>query len=186
MVACRIARISPSHQERGLSPRKDGVRSGRARWARPPWPCHGGGNQSADYHTWDDPEFRRRWTKDPKSLVEATVGARSLLVLDELHKAPRWKNYLKGLYDLRGEFADIIVTGSARLDLFRRGGDSLPEEGHPSRDCRAFLRGTAVNHGQMANFALCVHASWSPCTQSLRHFAPLGDVSACADANQPT
>ena len=81
--------------------------------------------QRVDYHTWDDPEFRRRWIKDPKGLVEATVGSRSLLVLDELHKAPRWKNHLKALYDLRGEFADIVVTGSARLDVFRRGGDSL-------------------------------------------------------------
>ena len=85
----------------------------------------GAPNQQVSYHTWDDPEFRRQWIKDPKALVEAAVGARSLLVLDELHKAPRWKSHLKGLYDLRGEFADIIVTGSARLDLFRRGGDSL-------------------------------------------------------------
>lgn len=85
----------------------------------------GAADQRVSYHTWDDPEFRRQWIKDPKGLVESAVGARSLLILDELHKAPRWKSHLKGLYDLRGEFADIIVTGSARLDLFRRGGDSL-------------------------------------------------------------
>jgi predicted AAA+ superfamily ATPase len=48
-----------------------------------------------------------------------------LLVLDELHKMPNWKNYLKGLYDTKPEHLKIIVTGSARLDVFRQVGDSL-------------------------------------------------------------
>lgn len=48
-----------------------------------------------------------------------------LLVLDELHKMPDWKNYLKGLYDTKPSTLSIIVTGSARLDTFRQGGDSL-------------------------------------------------------------
>lgn len=48
-----------------------------------------------------------------------------LLVLDELHKFPRWKNWLKGLYDVTGEEHSFLVTGSARLDVYRRGGDSL-------------------------------------------------------------
>jgi len=48
-----------------------------------------------------------------------------LLVFDEIHKYGRWKNYLKGLYDKKGEIYKIIVTGSSRLDLYRRGGDSL-------------------------------------------------------------
>ena len=48
-----------------------------------------------------------------------------LLVFDEIHKYGRWKNYLKGLYDKKGENYKIIVTGSSRLDIYRRGGDSL-------------------------------------------------------------
>ncbi|MEI6874120.1 MAG: ATP-binding protein [Spirochaetota bacterium] len=48
-----------------------------------------------------------------------------LLVLDEIHKMPEWKNYLKGLYDTKATGLHILVTGSARLDTFRRGGDSL-------------------------------------------------------------
>jgi predicted AAA+ superfamily ATPase len=48
-----------------------------------------------------------------------------LLVLDEIHKMPEWKNYLKGLYDTKAEGLRILVTGSARLDTFRQSGDSL-------------------------------------------------------------
>lgn len=48
-----------------------------------------------------------------------------LVVLDELHKMEQWKNHLKGLYDTRPAGLRILVTGSARLDTFRKGGDSL-------------------------------------------------------------
>ncbi len=48
-----------------------------------------------------------------------------LLVFDELHKFPRWKNWLKGVYDVQGNRHSFLVTGSARLDLYRRGGDSM-------------------------------------------------------------
>ena len=48
-----------------------------------------------------------------------------LLVLDELHKMPGWKNFLKGLYDTKNTNLKILVTGSARLETFRGSGDSL-------------------------------------------------------------
>lgn len=48
-----------------------------------------------------------------------------LVILDELHKMPGWKNYLKGIYDTRPPHLKILVTGSARLDTFRHSGDSL-------------------------------------------------------------
>jgi predicted AAA+ superfamily ATPase len=48
-----------------------------------------------------------------------------LLVFDEIHKMPDWKNWLKGVYDGRAPQQQILVTGSARLDTFRHGGDSL-------------------------------------------------------------
>lgn len=48
-----------------------------------------------------------------------------LVVFDELHKMKNWKSWLKGLYDTEGIPPAILVTGSARLDLYRRGGDSL-------------------------------------------------------------
>jgi uncharacterized protein len=48
-----------------------------------------------------------------------------LLVLDEIHKMPRWKSWIKGIYDTEGVRPRLLVTGSARLDVFRKGGDSL-------------------------------------------------------------
>lgn len=48
-----------------------------------------------------------------------------LLILDELHKMAGWKNFLKGLYDTKPKPLQILVTGSARLETFRRHGDSL-------------------------------------------------------------
>lgn len=47
------------------------------------------------------------------------------LVFDELHKMKGWKNYLKGVFDTKEAEQKILVTGSARLDTFRRSGDSL-------------------------------------------------------------
>lgn len=49
----------------------------------------------------------------------------SLIVLDEVHKYRKWKNLVKGFCDKLSEKHKFIVTGSARLDVFQRGGDSL-------------------------------------------------------------
>ena len=48
-----------------------------------------------------------------------------LIVFDEIHKYKDWKNYLKGFFDLYKNKFDIIVTGSARLDVYKAGGDSM-------------------------------------------------------------
>lgn len=56
---------------------------------------------------------------------ESWPNRTELLILDELHKMPAWKNYLKGVFDTRAEKLRILVTGSARLDAFRQTGDSL-------------------------------------------------------------
>jgi predicted AAA+ superfamily ATPase len=49
----------------------------------------------------------------------------SLIIFDELHKMKMWKSWLKGVYDTEGIPPSLVVTGSARLDVFRKGGDSL-------------------------------------------------------------
>ena len=71
------------------------------------------------YLNWDYDEDRQ------DILAQKWATEDRLLVLDELHKFPRWKNWLKGLYDVTGEEHSFLVTGSARLDVYRRGGDSL-------------------------------------------------------------
>jgi uncharacterized protein len=52
------------------------------------------------------------------------------LVLDEIHKYSKWRQIVKGLYDKRGDSLQIMITGSARLDYYRRGGDSLQGRYH--------------------------------------------------------
>jgi len=71
------------------------------------------------YLNWDYDEDRqdilkRKWSED-----------NTLLVFDELHKFPRWKGWIKGIYDVSHEIHSFLITGSARLDVYRRGGDSL-------------------------------------------------------------
>jgi predicted AAA+ superfamily ATPase len=48
-----------------------------------------------------------------------------LLILDEIHKMPEWKNFVKGVFDTKPETLHMIVTGSARLETFRQTGDSM-------------------------------------------------------------
>jgi uncharacterized protein len=50
---------------------------------------------------------------------------KELVVFDELHKYGRWKRWLKGVFDTRPNRQTYLVTGSARLDIYRRGGDSM-------------------------------------------------------------
>ena len=87
--------------------------------------------KTGEYSTWDDKSFRKLWVKGPKHVAASVLGndrkdtIRPILILDELHKDKKWKSSLKGLYDLYHEDIDMIVIGSARLNVFKRGGDSL-------------------------------------------------------------
>lgn len=71
------------------------------------------------YLNWDSLDHRkiilsRSWNKEKK-----------LWVFDEIHKMRKWKAWLKGIYDTKPIGCQILVTGSARLETFRKGGDSL-------------------------------------------------------------
>jgi predicted AAA+ superfamily ATPase len=80
-----------------------------------------------NYCNWDETTFRRQWVKDPNLILPAITShkLKPLIILDELHKAKLWKRTLKGLYDARNASYDILVTGSARLNVYRKGSDSL-------------------------------------------------------------
>ena len=71
------------------------------------------------YLNWDFREDRK------KILDEKFESEADLIIFDEIHKYKNWRNYLKGEFDKNKDRFDILVTGSARLDLYRRGGDSL-------------------------------------------------------------
>ncbi|OVE74350.1 hypothetical protein BVX94_00640 [bacterium B17] len=78
------------------------------------------------YFNWDESNFRRAWVKDPNSIVpEGKASTVPLLILDEIHKDRRWKRTLKGVYDTLIAPCDILVTGSARLTVYKKGSDSL-------------------------------------------------------------
>ncbi len=80
----------------------------------------GGG---AGYLNWDAAEHREQ-------ILRRTLPDSDLLVFDEIHKYRSWRNYIKGLYDVRRPGRRILVTGSARLDWYRFGGDSLQGRYH--------------------------------------------------------
>ncbi len=82
------------------------------------------------YLNWDNPDHQQLILQGPRAIVE-TEGLTQLykkkpiIAFDEIHKYYDWKNFLKGFYDVYHEQTKIIVTGSARLDIFKSGGDSL-------------------------------------------------------------
>lgn len=75
------------------------------------------------YLNWDVPEHRER-------ILQRELPVAPLWIFDEIHKYRLWRNYLKGLYDARSPEQRILVTGSARLDLYRYSGDSLQGRYH--------------------------------------------------------
>lgn len=81
---------------------------------------------SGIYRNWDDVVFRRQWVKNPSAIVPSPdKNATPLIVLDEIHKAKGWKQAIKGVFDTLAQPADILVTGSARLSVYKKGSDSL-------------------------------------------------------------
>ncbi|MDP6545714.1 MAG: AAA family ATPase [Phycisphaerae bacterium] len=87
-------------------------------------------NHADSYINWDNIDDREQVLDGPAKLIDH-FGLNRLsetipvMLLDELHKYPRWKQFLKGLFDTYADQINIMVTGSSRLDVYRRGGDSL-------------------------------------------------------------
>lgn len=75
------------------------------------------------YLNWDVPQ-------DREHILRGFFPAAPLLALDEIHKYRDWRALVKGLFDGRSEGQRILVTGSARLDYYRHGGDSLQGRYH--------------------------------------------------------
>jgi len=78
-------------------------------------PLHG----KQDYFNWDVDEDRgnilkKQWDKKAP-----------LIIFDELHKYPHWKRWIKGVFDIKPPHQEYLVTGSAKMDVYKRGGDSL-------------------------------------------------------------
>ena len=80
------------------------------------------------YYLWDLRSVRNRY-KDNELFFTAdqisTGNEHPWVCFDEIHKMPRWKNILKGIYDTSSGQYNFIITGSAKFDISRRAGDSL-------------------------------------------------------------
>ena len=82
------------------------------------------------YFNWDNEDHRALIIEGPQAVAQSSEldEIRKLfpiLVFDEIHKYRNWKRFLKGFFDTYEKKCRIIVTGSARLDIYKRGGDSL-------------------------------------------------------------
>jgi uncharacterized protein len=85
---------------------------------------------SDSYLNWDNLDHRELILSGP-SRVASSLGLDQLrsdapiVTFDELHKFPKWKQFIKGFYDTYGDEARLLVTGSSRLDVYQKIGDSL-------------------------------------------------------------
>ncbi|MFT4553589.1 MAG: putative AAA+ superfamily ATPase [Chlamydiales bacterium] len=82
------------------------------------------------YLNWDDQDHKELILKGPSAIAEEAglnrLGKKkTLFIFDEIHKYSHWKNFLKGFFDTYENKTSILVTGSSRLDVYRKGGDSL-------------------------------------------------------------
>jgi len=76
------------------------------------------------YFNWDN-------RQDRKDIINSQwPGNAQLIILDEIHKYKNWKSFIKGEFDKHREKFHFLVTGSARLDIYRKGGDSLQGRYH--------------------------------------------------------
>jgi len=83
-------------------------------------------NHESNYFNWDDSTFKKKWSLDPNQIIDTVlIQKKPVIALDEIHKNTKWKNQVKGIYDRYGEILKIIVTGSAQLNTYRKGSDSL-------------------------------------------------------------
>ena len=76
------------------------------------------------YLNWNDISARNNLLKGE------LPGGEKLLILDEIHKFSGWRSLIKGFYDTNRSERSFIITGSARLDYYRKGGDSLQGRYH--------------------------------------------------------
>ena len=86
-----------------------------------------GGNQnesSPAYLNWDA-------LADRENIIAGRLPAGQVrIILDEIHKYAQWRNLIKGMFDKNKSSVSFIITGSARLDYYRKGGDSLQGRYH--------------------------------------------------------
>lgn len=82
------------------------------------------------YLNWDNDVHRELILSGPAAValhlgLQHMEAILPVVIFDEIHKYRYWKRFLKGFFDTYEKQVRIIVTGSARLDVYKRGGDSM-------------------------------------------------------------
>lgn len=82
------------------------------------------------YFNWDNQPHRNLIISGPDKVaaeikLEEAKQGKVIIIFNEIHKYGKWKQFLKGFFDVYAAECKIIVTGSAKLDVFKAGGDSL-------------------------------------------------------------
>lgn len=82
------------------------------------------------YFNWDNDLHRKIIIQGSAEIakhshLEKVKETKAIIVFDEIHKYKKWKQFLKGFFDVYEDQCRIIVTGSTKLDVYHRGGDSL-------------------------------------------------------------
>lgn len=94
---------------------------------------------ATDYLNWETKDVRQLILQGAKAvgnsleLFKNTRSHERVLVFDEIHRYSKWKSFLKGFFDLYENNARVFATGSARLDVYKRGGDSMMGRYFPYR-----------------------------------------------------
>ena len=93
---------------------------------------------ASHYLSWDDDDVRRTVLSGQKAVIDKYALASlskedKIVVFDEIHKYRRWKQFLKGFYDAYAKGLKVIVTGSAKMDVYKKGGDSMMGRYFPYR-----------------------------------------------------
>lgn len=87
-------------------------------------------HQNFHYFNWDNLDHRQLIMKGQTAVGDIACPKKvqaelPIIVFDEIHKYHLWKTFIKGFFDEFKDLCRIIVTGSSKLDVYRKGGDSM-------------------------------------------------------------
>jgi len=90
----------------------------------------GGIKPMSYYLNWDNFDDQEVIAGGPRQLAswvfkDQIQAEKKLLLLDEIQKYPRWKNFIKGFYDTYKDDIQLVLTGGSKLTAYKKGGDSL-------------------------------------------------------------
>lgn len=93
---------------------------------------------ASNYLNWEEKETRLLILKGAKAVgkslsLDEGRDSGKVLVFDEIHRYQKWKTFLKGFFDIYEKSAKVFATGSAKMDVYKRGGDSMMGRYFPYR-----------------------------------------------------